>query len=168
MDSEASPFCLFTPIKEGGLVMTAHVFLYTDGACKGNPGPGGYAAILSCSGHVKELTGGAAHTTNNRMELQAVIVGLQALKCQCQITVVTDSRYVTTTLNNGRARANLDLVQQVRQLVQQHGVTVQTVRGHSGHTSAGSVQALLNERADALAQQAAWRWMQGGETCVES
>lgn len=140
--------------------MTAQVFLYTDGACKGNPGPGGYAAILQYNGHARELTGGAAHTTNNRMELQAVIAGLRALKRRCQVTVVTDSQYVVTILNDGKARANLDLVQQVRQLAQQHGVTVQTVRGHSGHP--------LNERADALAQHEAWQWMQGGRPCAES
>jgi ribonuclease HI len=158
--SEAGSFCYFTPITQGGLLMTAHVFLYTDGACKGNPGPGGYAAILQCNGRARELTGGAAHTTNNRMELQAVIAGLRALKRRCQVTVVTDSQYVATILNNGRARANLDLVQQVCQLARQHDVAVQTVPGHSGHR--------LNERADALAQEAARQWLQEGEPCVGS
>ena len=130
---------------------TPHVFLYSDGSCLGNPGPGGYAAILSCNGHfgrlsagyTKEITGSAEHTTNNRMELQAVIAGLQALKRRCQVTVVTDSQYVVTILNNGRAKANLDLVQQLRQLTRQHDVTVQHVRGHSGHE--------MNERCDQLA-----------------
>jgi ribonuclease HI len=138
--------------------METHVFLYTDGACKGNPGPGGYAAILQCNGRDRELTGGAPHTTNNRMELQAVIAGLRALKRRCQVTVVTDSQYVATILNNGKARANLDLVQEVRRLARQHSVTVQTVPGHSGHP--------LNERADALAQQRACRWLQEGEPCA--
>lgn len=119
------------------------VTLYTDGSCLGNPGPGGYAAVLSCNGRAKEITGGANHTTNNRMELQAVIAGLQALKRHCQVTVVTDSQYVVTILNNGRAKANLDLVQQVRQLACWHDITVQQVRGHSGHK--------MNERCDQLA-----------------
>ena len=123
--------------------MLAHVFLYTDGSCLGNPGPGGYAAILHCNGRERELVGGESHTTNNRMELQAVIAGLQALTRRCQVTVVTDSQYVATLLNGGRARANADLVQQVQQLSQLHDVTVQTVRGHSGHA--------LNERCDRLA-----------------
>ena len=119
------------------------VTLYTDGSCLGNPGPGGYAAVLSCNGRAKEITGGANHTTNNRMELQAVIAGLQALKRHCHVTVVTDSQYVVTILNNGRAKANLDLVQQVRQLAGRHDITVQQVRGHSGHE--------MNERCDQLA-----------------
>jgi ribonuclease HI len=140
--------------------MEIQVYLYTDGACKGNPGPGGYAAILKCNGRTRELTGGAARTTNNRMELQAVIAGLRVLNRRCQVTVVTDSQYVATILNDGKARANLDLVQQVRQLVRQHDVTVETVPGHSGHP--------LNERADALAQQEAWQWMQGGVPCAGS
>ena len=67
------------------------ITLYTDGSCLGNPGPGGYAAVLQCNGRCKEITGHSAHTTNNRMELQAVIAGLQALKHRCQVTVVTDS-----------------------------------------------------------------------------
>ncbi len=119
------------------------VTLYTDGSCLGNPGPGGYAAVLHCNGRTKEITGSANHTTNNRMELQAVIAGLQALKCCCQVTVVTDSQYVATILNNGRAKANLDLVQELRQLARQHDITVQQVRGHNGHA--------LNERCDRLA-----------------
>ena len=119
------------------------VTLYTDGSCLGNPGPGGYAAVLNCNGRAKEITGGANHTTNNRMELQAVIAGLQALKRRCQVTVVTDSQYVVTILNNGRAKANLDMVQQVRQLAGRHDITVQQVRGHSGHE--------MNERCDQLA-----------------
>ena len=119
------------------------VTLYTDGSCIGNPGPGGYAAVLNCDGRAKEITGGSDQTTNNRMELQAVIAGLQALKRRCQVTVVTDSQYVVTILNNGRAKANLDLVQQVRQLAGRHDITVQQVRGHSGHE--------MNERCDQLA-----------------
>lgn len=121
----------------------SQVTLYTDGSCLGNPGPGGYAAILSCNGRAKEITGGSDHTTNNRMELQAVIAGLQALTRRCQVTVVTDSQYVATILNGGKAKANRDLVYEVRVQASRHEVTVQQVRGHSGHE--------INELADQLA-----------------
>lgn len=127
--------------------MDTHVSLYTDGSCRGNHGPGGYAAILQAGSHERVLTGGAAHTTNNRMELTAVITGLQALKRRCQVTVITDSQYVVTILIGGKAKANHDLVEQMHRLLAQHTVTVQQVRGHQGHP--------LNERADALAQAAA-------------
>ena len=123
------------------------VFLYTDGSCRGNPGPGGYAAILQSGAHEKTLTGSEAHATNNRMELQAVIAGLSALKRRCQVTVVTDSQYVAAILNGGKARANRDLVQQVRALAAGHHLCVQLVAGHSGHA--------MNERCDVLAQAAA-------------
>lgn len=93
------------------------VFLYTDGSCIGNPGPGGFAAILKAGQHEKVLTGGESNTTNNRMELQAVIAGLATLKRSCQVTVVSDSQYVATILNGGRAKANRDLVQQLRAYV---------------------------------------------------
>lgn len=121
----------------------AQVSMFVDGSCLGNPGPGGWAAILQCGQHEKEVVGGADHTTNNRMELTAVLEGLKALTRRCQVTVVTDSQYVVTILNGGKAKANLDLVQQVRQLSRQHDITVQQVRGHSGHE--------MNERCDWLA-----------------
>ena len=127
--------------------MLSDVFLYTDGSGLGNPGPGGYAAILQAGNHEKVLTGGEVHTTNNRMELKAVIVGLAALKRCCQVTVVTDSQYVATILNGGKAKANRDLVQQLRALTAQHSLIVQVVAGHSGHT--------FNERCDGLALAAA-------------
>jgi ribonuclease HI len=127
--------------------MSVQVFLYSDGSCLGNPGPGGYAAILQCGRHEKVITGGAGRTTNNRMELRAVIAGLQALKCRCQVIVVTDSQYVVTILNDGRAKANLDLVAELRQLAGLHDITVQHVNGHNGHA--------LNERCDWLATAAA-------------
>lgn len=123
------------------------VFLYTDGSCIGNPGPGGYAAILQAGQHEKVLTGGEVHTTNNRMELQAVIAGLAVLKRCCQVTLVTDSQYVATILNGGKAKANRDLVKKLRALAAQHKMLVQVVAGHSGH--------MLNERCDSLAQAAA-------------
>lgn len=123
------------------------VFLYTDGSCIGNPGLGGYAAILKAGQHEKVLTGGESNTTNNRMELQAVIAGLAALKRYCQVTVVTDSQYVATILNGGKAKANRDLVQQLRALTARHSLMVQVVAGHSGH--------MFNERCDGLALAAA-------------
>jgi ribonuclease HI len=139
--------------KRRGFIMSSvytkqdQVFLYTDGSCLGNPGPGGWSAILQYGEHEKELVGGADHTTNNRMELMAVIEGLKALTRRCQVTVVTDSQYVAIILNNGKARANLDLVQQVRQLAAHHDATVEQIRGHSGHAQ--------NERCDWLATAAA-------------
>jgi ribonuclease HI len=135
------------------------VTLYTDGSCLNNPGPGGYAAILSYNGRTKEITGSSDHTTNNRMELQAVIAGLQALKRHCQVTVVTDSQYVVTILMGGRAKANLDQVQQLRQLAVRHDVNVQQVRGHSGHE--------MNERCDRLANTEASQRQQAILRCRE-
>jgi ribonuclease HI len=124
-----------------------NVCIHTDGSCLNNPGPGGWAAILRYGKHEKELVGSADRTTNNRMELTAVIKGLQALTRRCQVTVVTDSQYVATILNNGHAKANLDLVRRLRQLSQQHDIAIQLVRGHSGHE--------MNERCDQLARNEA-------------
>lgn len=146
-----------------------NIYIYTDGSCLGNPGPGGWAAILRYGAHEKGLVGGAEQTTNNRMELTAVIEGLQALKRRDQacpeqrrrVKVVTDSQYVATILNNGRAKANRDLVQQLRQLSQQHDVIVQWVRGHSGCTAGNSAEA-MNERCDRLAVAAAKRFQAQG------
>lgn len=123
--------------------MSNQVLLYTDGSCLGNPGPGGWSAILQYGEHEKELVGGADHTTNNRMELTAVLEGLKTLTRRCQVTVVTDSQYVATILNGGKAKANRDLVYEVRVEARRHEVTVQQVRGHSGHE--------MNELADQLA-----------------
>lgn len=121
----------------------AQVSMFVDGSCLGNPGPGGWAAILQCGQHEKEVVGGADHTTNNRMELTAVLEGLKALTRRCQVTVVTDSQYVATILNGGKAKANRDLVYEVRIQARRHQVTVQQVRGHSSHE--------MNELADQLA-----------------
>lgn len=127
--------------------MSRQVMLYVDGACKGNPGPGGWAAVLRCGEHTKELVGGADHTTNNRMELQAVLEGLKALKKRSVVKLVTDSQYVIHMLNGARAKANQDLVEELRQLAGQHQVQAQWVKGHNGHE--------LNELADELASREA-------------
>lgn len=131
------------------------VSIFVDGSCLGNPGPGGWAAILQCGEHEKELVGGAEHTTNNRMELTAVLEGLKALKRRCQVTVVTDSQYVVAILNGGKAKANQELVHEARVQAGRHEVAVQQVRGHSGHS--------LNERCHRLAQTQA-QHRQTGQT----
>lgn len=135
-----------------------HVDVYTDGACRGNPGPGGWGAVLVYGAHQKELSGGEAHTTNNRMELQGVIHALQALKEPCEVTLTSDSRYVIEAINNGwvyswRAKGwrkadkspalNVDLWEELLPLLEKHKVTLVWVKGHAGHP--------FNERCDALA-----------------
>ena len=135
------------------------VSLYTDGACKGNPGKGGWGVLMRYGTHEKELFGGEAHTTNNRMELTAVIRGLEALNRPCRVTIHTDSQYVKNGMEswihgwkkNGWKTAskqpvkNEDLWQQLDRLAAQHQIQWQWVRGHAGHAE--------NERADALANQ---------------
>ena len=135
------------------------VSLYTDGACKGNPGKGGWGVLMRYGSHEKELFGGEAHTTNNRMELTAIIQGLAALKRPCAVVIYTDSQYVKNGMEkwihgwkkNGWKTAakqpvkNEDLWRQLDQLAAQHQIQWQWVRGHAGHTE--------NERADALANQ---------------
>lgn len=132
------------------------VDLYTDGACSGNPGPGGWAAILVYKGREKVLSGGDAAATNNRMELTAVIRGLSALREPCQVTVYTDSQYISRAINEGwlakwkrdgftkkGGLKNPELWRALDALLQTHDVTFQWVRGHNGHT--------WNERCDRLA-----------------
>jgi len=135
------------------------VTLYTDGACKGNPGKGGWGVLMRYGSHEKELFGGEAHTTNNRMELTAIIQGLAALKRPCAVVIYTDSQYVKNGMEqwihgwkkNGWKTAakqpvkNEDLWRQLDQLAAQHQIQWQWVRGHAGHAE--------NERADALANQ---------------
>ena len=140
--------------------MSERVALFTDGACRGNPGPGGWGSVLQFNGREKELFGGEAHTTNNRMELMAVIRGLQALKRPCAVDVTTDSQYVKNGItqwihnwkrNGWRTAArqpvkNDDLWRMLDEAVARHRVTWHWVKGHSGHPE--------NERADALANRA--------------
>ncbi len=139
--------------------MTDQIHIYTDGACKGNPGPGGWGVLLQYKGRELELFGGEPSTTNNRMELQAVIEGLSALKRRSNVLLVTDSKYVMQGIQqwlaNWKKRGwktaskqpvkNQDLWQQLDALVQQHDVQWQWVAGHTGHPG--------NERADNLANR---------------
>ncbi len=137
------------------------VELFTDGACLGNPGPGGYGALLRYGQHERELSGGFALTTNNRMELLAAIVGLEQLREPCAIVVYTDSEYlrqgITKWLFNwvkrgwrtadGKAVKNVDLWQRLQQATATHEIDWRWVKGHSGHPE--------NERVDQLARAAA-------------
>jgi ribonuclease HI len=120
-----------------------HMSIHSDGACSGNPGPGGWAAILIWGTHQKEISGHVVHTTNNRMELTAVIKGLEALKEPCRVTVYTDSQYVIGVMNGWKRKANHDLLAQLDALCAKHDVEFKHVRGHNGDP--------LNERADKLA-----------------
>ena len=135
--------------------------IFTDGACRGNPGPGGYGVVLTSGSHRRELSGGFARTTNNRMELMAAIEGLKALKKPCTVVLTTDSNYVKQGTeswmanwkkNQWRTAAkkpvkNQDLWQALDEQIARHKVTWQWVKGHSGH--------IENEIADTLANQGA-------------
>lgn len=138
--------------------MMKNVEIFTDGACSGNPGPGGWGAILRYNGREKELSGGEVNTTNNRMELTAVISALQNLKEPCKVTLTTDSKYVSDGINQGWAKSwqkngwrkgdkkpalNPDLWQKLLELLEIHEVNIVWVKGHAGHPE--------NERCDALA-----------------
>ena len=121
------------------------VMLYSDGACSGNPGPAGWAAILVFGKHEKEVVGGAIESTNNRAEVMAVIVGLEALKFACEVEVVTDSQYVIGTLSLGwKRKANHDLLAKADASMAKHAVSFTKVNGHSGNA--------MNERCDRLAK----------------
>lgn len=138
----------------------SRVEIYTDGACSGNPGPGGWGAILRVGTTEKELSGGEVDTTNNRMELTAAIEALSALKRSCEVDLYTDSKYVMDGINSWlagwKARGwktadkkpvkNVDLWEQLDAQVQRHKVVWHWVKGHNGHPE--------NERADELARQA--------------
>ncbi len=135
-----------------------NVTIYTDGACSGNPGPGGYGAILMYGSHKKELSGGDANTTNNRMELMGVITALEALNRPCQVDLYTDSQYVVNAIEKGWARKwqangwmrnkkdkalNPDLWQRLLDLLETHQVTFHWVKGHAENP--------YNNRCDELA-----------------
>ena len=139
---------------------SGRLVIHTDGACSGNPGPGGWGVILQWGGQTRELKGGEAHTTNNRMELMAAIVALESLKRPCDVDLHTDSEYLRQGITgwihgwkrNGWRTAdkkpvkNADLWQRLEAAVGRHTVHWHWVRGHSGHD--------LNERADELAREA--------------
>ena len=141
---------------------TKHITIYADGACLGNPGPGGYGTILLYRGHKRELSGGYRKTTNNRMEIMAAIVGLEALKEKCNVTLYSDSEYLVKAMSQGwawRWRANgwkrsrrekvlnPDLWDRLLQLCEHHEVQFSWVKGHAGTEE--------NTRCDELAVQAA-------------
>ena len=135
------------------------VYIYTDGACRGNPGPGGWGVVLRYGSNEKEMYGGEPETTNNRMELMAAIRGLETLTKPCQVVLTTDSRYVmdgiTSWMANWKKRGwktaskqpvkNVDLWQRLDAAAQPHTIDWQWVKGHRGHPE--------NERADALANR---------------
>ena len=139
--------------------MTPKVVIFTDGACSGNPGPGGWGAVLISGGHERELCGGEPGTTNNRMELMAAIRALEALKRPCKVELHTDSQYVRTGITEWlpgwKARGwrtaskapvkNDDLWKRLDEARLRHEVDWRWVKGHAGHE--------LNERADALARK---------------
>ena len=136
------------------------VTIYTDGACEGNPGPGGFAAIIEEEGDTRDVTGGEPRTTNNRMELKAVIAGLEALDATSRVRIVTDSQYVakgmTSWIHGWRRKGwktasgtpvkNRELWEELDALAKRHRVEWEWVRGHDGHPG--------NERADTLAKEA--------------
>ena len=137
------------------------VTIYSDGACSGNPGPGGWGTILVYQGVEKELCGGEEQTTNNRMELLAAIMGLEQLKEPCAVTLVSDSRYLCESINQGwvfqweqkgwrkadkKPALNVDLCERMLVQLRRHQVTVEWVKGHDGHP--------FNERCDRLAVNA--------------
>jgi ribonuclease HI len=138
--------------------MSKHVNIFTDGACSGNPGPGGWGAILRYGTVEKEISGGEPATTNNRMELMAAIMALESLKQSCKVDLYTDSQYVQKGvmewMKGWKAKgwtkkgglANVELWQRMDKAIEKHDVKFHWVKGHAGHPE--------NERADELARQA--------------
>lgn len=141
------------------------VEIFTDGACSGNPGPGGWGAVLRYGSAEKELSGGAADTTNNRMELSAVIAALSALKEPCKVTLTSDSKYVIDAVTKGWAKKwqangwvksdkkpslNADLWEKLLVLLEKHDVRFVWVKGHAGHPE--------NERCDRLAVEQSMKY----------
>ena len=134
------------------------VYIYTDGSCSCNPGPGGWACILKYNGIEKELSGGCKETTNNKMEMTAVIEALKALKKPCNVMLYTDSQYVCNSINNEwvyswknnnwkksdkKPAQNIELWEEILKLLEIHNVTFNWIKGHDGHPE--------NERCDKLA-----------------
>lgn len=144
------------------------VTIWTDGACSGNPGPGGWGAILEYNGHLKEMSGGDAMTTNNRMELMAAIASLEALKENCSVMLYSDSKYLTDSINKGwvfswekmgfqkkgKAVPNTDLWKRVLGLIRKHDVTFVWVKGHASNEK--------NNRCDEMAV-AEWKQIKAGK-----
>lgn len=171
---EAFPKVLKTPAGRGIIsalpqdirrIALKHVEIYTDGACQGNPGPGGWGAVMRYKGTEKEISGGEKNTTNNRMELSAVIEALKLLKEPCSVTLYSDSQYVCNAIKLGWAKKwrsngwmrnkkepalNPELWDELLKLCEKHTVEVVWVKGHAGHPE--------NERCDALAVAAARRY----------
>lgn len=148
-----------------------NVTIYCDGACSGNPGPGGYGTILVYQGHEKELSAAEAQTTNNRMELMGAIAGLELLREPCEVTLVSDSRYLCESILQGwvfqwkkngwkksdkKPALNIDLWERMLRQLRRHQVQVQWVKGHAGHA--------YNERCDQLAVQAYTTLKEKGRT----
>jgi ribonuclease HI len=144
--------------------------LFTDGACSGNPGVGGFGAILRYNSKEKELSGGEVSTTNNRMELMAVIIGLSDLKEKCSVTIYSDSKYIIDAVNlnwakkwkkngwkrsSGEPALNHDLWEKLLALIERHETSFIWVKGHSGHPE--------NERCDRLAVEAAAEYKKGAK-----
>lgn len=140
------------------------ITIYTDGGCIGNPGPGGYGAVLLCDGHRKELSGGFRLTTNNRMETLAAIVALESLKTKCEVTLYSDSKYLVDAIMQGWAARwqtngwhrnkkekalNPDLWERLLELCKKHEIKFVWVKGHAGN--------IENERCDVLCKNAAYQ-----------
>lgn len=152
----------------------SQVVIYTDGACRGNPGPGGWGAVLQYGEKTRELCGGAAETTNNRMELTAAIRALAALSRQCKVVVYTDSKYVRHGIEDWLPQwkrqdwrtasrkpvKNVDLWKELDTLVQHHDVEWRWVRGHAGNEG--------NEWADRLANQGLDEMLTGAGGCIDA
>ncbi|MEE9320559.1 MAG: ribonuclease HI [Granulosicoccus sp.] len=142
----------------------AKIEIFTDGACRGNPGPGGWGVLLRAGRHEKELFGGEAHTTNNRMEMTAVIQALTALKQPSDVVLITDSQYVRKGItewidswkrsgwktSQKKPVKNVELWQEIDRLAAQHRIDWRWVKGHSGHTENERVDELANRGIDTL------------------
>lgn len=146
------------------------VVVYTDGGCRGNPGPGAYAAVLQYGGKKKELSGGERHTTNNRMELMAAIKALEALERPSRVKIVTDSQYLQRGITEWLPRwekkgwrtadrkpvLNRDLWERLQEMSRRHTVSWEWVRGHAGHPGNERCDQLVNEELDRLQAGGPW------------